>query len=49
MILNFKGEKEMELFFVEKIEKDRVIKDKQNVSSEEFYEELEYYEEFIAV
>ena len=39
----------MELRFVEDIEKDRVIKDKNNVSSEEFYEELEYYEEFTAV
>ncbi len=39
----------MELRFVEEIEKDRVIKDKNNVSSEEFYEELEYYEEFTAV
>lgn len=39
----------MELYFVEENEKNKVIKDKQNVSSEEFYEELEYYEESTAV
>lgn len=41
----------MELSFAEKVEtkKEIEIKDKKNVNSEEFYEELEYYEEFLSV